>query len=101
MGEFSLGEFLVVLIDDERVVQVNRAFDASERIHQCNLAGGGVADVLAAHDMRDVFVDVVNADGELVCPLAFAVADGKVSALEFRVLVKVAKPQIMPMNYFV
>ena len=65
------------------------------------MAGRRIADVLATDNMRDALVDVVDADGELVGPLAFAVADGEVSALEFRVFGKVAQPQIMPYDYFI
>ena len=51
--------------------------------------------------MGDAFLNVVDADGKLVGPASMPVLNGKVSALELRVLCEVPKPQVMPVYYFV
>ena len=51
--------------------------------------------------MRNIFVNIVNTDGKLVGPLVVAIADREVPALEFRVLVKVSEPQVVPVDEFI
>ena len=101
MGELAFGKLLVVVVYDERVVQVDSAFFAAKCFHERYLAGCGVADVFSADDMCDLLVDVVDANGKLVGPLVVAVADREVAALEFRVLVKVPEAQVVPVDNFI
>ena len=101
MGELAFGKLLVVVVHDERVVQVDSAFFAAKCFHERYLAGCGVADVFSADDMCDLLVDVVDANGKLVGPLVVAVADREVAALEFWVLVKVPEAQVVPVDNFI
>ena len=101
MGEFTLGKLLVVLVHDERVVQVNGAFLAAKCFHERNLAGCGVADVFTTDDMCNLLIDVVDTNSELVGPLVVAVANREVAALEFRVFVEVPEAQVVPVDKFI
>ena len=101
MGELAFGKLLVVVVHDERVVQVDSAFFAAKCFHERYLAGCGVADIFSADDMCDLLVDVVDANGKLVGPLVVAVADREVAALEFWVLVKVPEAQVVPVDNFI
>ena len=101
MGELAFGKLLVVVVHDERVMQVDSAFFAAKCFHERYLAGCGVADIFSADDMCDLLVDVVDANGKLVGPLVVAVADREVAALEFWVLVKVPEAQVVPVDNFI
>ena len=101
MGELAFGKLLVVVVHDERVVQVDSAFFAAKCFHERYLAGCGVADIFSADDMCDLLFDVVDANGKLVGPLVVAVADREVAALEFWVLVKVPEAQVVPVDNFI
>ena len=101
MGELAFGKLLVVVVHDERVVQVDSAFFAAKCFHERYLTGCGVADIFSADDMCDLLVDVVDANGKLVGPLVVAVADREVAALEFWVLVKVPEAQVVPVDNFI
>ena len=101
MCHFALGKFFAVYVGDEPVVEVDGRFVTAEQAHQGNLPGGGTPDVFAADHVRYPLVDVVDADGELVRPLAVAVADGEVPALLLGILAKVSQPQVVPFDYFI
>jgi len=98
VGELALRELFVVLVYDQGMVQVKRALGAAKRFHQGDLPCRGIADVFAADNMRDMLVDVVDADGKLVRPLVVAVADREIPALELRILVKVAEAYVVPVD---
>lgn len=66
-----------------------------------DLAGGGIADVFAAHDVGDSFGKVVYADGELVGPESVAVADREVAALLLWIFGEIAEALVVPADYFV
>ena len=65
------------------------------------MAGGRVADVFAADDVRDSFGEVIDTDGELVGPETVAVANRKVAALELRIFGKVSETLVVPVDYFI
>ena len=75
-----------------------RRFRPSEQPREQNLAACGVEQVLAAHDEVDVLNPVVHGDGELVGPVAFAIAHRHVTALLVRMLCLRAEPQIVEAN---
>ena len=65
------------------------------------MAGGRIADIFAANNMRDSVGKVIDADGELVGPETVAVANWEISALIFWIFVKVAEAFVVPVDYFV
>ena len=65
------------------------------------MAGGRIADIFTANNMRDSLGKVIDADGELVGPETVAVANWEISALIFRIFAKVTEALVVPINYFV
>ena len=110
---FALGKLFAAGIHNEGVVQIQRSrvrgnskglvalAGVGNQLGKRNLAGGGIADVFAADDVGNAFGEVVDADGELVGPKAFAVADREVAALLFRIFGEVAEAFVVPVDYFV
>ncbi len=73
----ALGELLAVLAVQQRQVRVERRLRA-ERLEHEQLLGRVGEVVLAAHDVRDVRVEVVDGDGEVVEDAAVGARDDRV-----------------------
>ena len=109
----TFGQFFPGAIDNQGVVQIDGArvrrnadiwvtlASIGDQLRKGDLAGGGVANVFAAHNVRDSFGKVVDADRELIGPESVAVADGKLAALQLGIFAEVSKTLVVPVNYFV
>ena len=90
-----LAELAAVRLQDERVMQVRWRTIAAEQSAEMNLPAGGRQQVLAPDDDVDALLHVVHHDGELVGPLAEAVAHEKVTTLRGRLLRLRPKAQVI------
>src|SRR5581483_7652629 len=61
---------------------------------ELNLSPRGVEQILAAHDVRDPLLHVVDRGGELIRPVPLAIADDEVPALQMGALLLRSEPQI-------
>ena len=73
-GAVALGELLAVLAVQQRQVRVERRLRAQRLEHEQLLGRVGEV-VLAAHDVRDAGVEVVDGDGEVVEDAAVGAGD--------------------------
>jgi hypothetical protein len=87
---FALGKLFACGVYNQGMVEVDGRFVSAEKAHQGDLPGGRTPDVFAADYVRDFLVDIVDAYGELIRPLAVAVPDGEVSALFLGILAEVS-----------
>src|SRR5215831_19393618 len=67
-------------------MQESGRLGASEQPRQLHLAPRGLEQIVAADDERDILDEIVHGCGELVRPVAFAIADEQIAALFVRAL---------------
>ena len=79
-------------------MQVNRCRQTQGLLQQ-DLARRVVCQVLAAHDMRDALVSIVNHHGQLVSPQAVAALEHKVTYSVGYVLILLTQQAVLPMHF--
>src|ERR1051326_5731739 len=77
------------------MLEESRWILASEQPRDLDLAAGRREEVVAANDERHSLHEIVDGRGELIRPVAFAVADDDVAALRRRLLLLRTVPQIV------
>ena len=77
----GFAEFLRCRLHDERVVQELWRLGAADKTRELQLPAGGREQIVATDHERDALHQVVHRRGELVGPLAVAIAHEQIAAL--------------------
>ena len=90
-----LAQLAAVRVPEEGMMEDGGRRRAPEQAGEPELAAGGGEEILAADHEVDPLFPIVDGDGELIGPLAMAVAHEEIAALCHRVLGLWAEPQII------